>query len=56
MIPFETSLLVDCMIYSTTGLNNMWSFSYLNIGTVRMSDLLLFDTTFEHPTSRSYSF
>ena len=46
MISFETSPLVDCMIYSTMGLNNVCSFSNLNISTVRMSDLrsVQFDT------------
>ena len=31
MISFETSPLVDCMIYSTMGLNNVCSFSHLNM-------------------------
>ena len=46
MISYETSPLVDCMIYSTMGLNNVCSFSNLNISTVRMSDLrsVQFDT------------
>ena len=39
MISFETSPLVDCMIYSTMGLNNVCSFSHLNMPGVRMSDL-----------------
>ena len=39
MISFETSPLVDCMIYSTMGLNNVCSFSHLNMLGVRMSDL-----------------
>ena len=39
MISFETSPLVDCMIYSTMGLNNVCSFSHLNMPEVRMSDL-----------------
>ena len=39
MISFETSPLVDCMIYSTMGLNNMCSFSHLNMPGVCMSDL-----------------
>ena len=39
MISFETSPLVDCMIYSTMGLNNVCLFSHLNMPGVRMSDL-----------------
>ena len=39
MISFETSPLVDCMIYSTMGLNNVCSFSDLKMCVVRMSDL-----------------
>ena len=39
IISFETSPLVDCMIYSTMGLNNVCSFSHLNMCAVRMSDL-----------------
>ena len=39
MISFETSPLVDCMIYSTMGLNNVCSFSHLNMPGVCMSDL-----------------
>ena len=39
MISFETSPLVDCMMYSTMGLNNVCSFSHLNMPGVRMSDL-----------------
>ena len=39
MISFETSPLVDCMIYSTIGLNNVCSFSHLNMPGVCMSDL-----------------
>ena len=39
VIAFETSPLVDCMIYSTMGLNNVCSFSHLNMSAVRMSDL-----------------
>ncbi|KAK8804331.1 hypothetical protein WA171_000422 [Blastocystis sp. BT1] len=39
MISFETSPLVDCMIYSIMGLNNVCSFSHLNMPGVRMSDL-----------------
>ena len=35
----QTSPLVDCMIYSTMGLNNVCSFSHLNMPGVRMSDL-----------------
>ena len=42
MISFETSPLVDCMIYSTMGLNNVCSFSHLNMPGVRMSDLRSF--------------
>ena len=39
MISFETSPLVDCIIYSTMGLNNVCLFSHLNMPGVCMSDL-----------------
>ena len=39
MISFETNPLVDCMIYSTMGLNSVCSFSHLNMPGVHMSDL-----------------
>ena len=39
VISFETSPLVDCMIYSTMGLNNVCSFSHLNMPGVCISDL-----------------
>ena len=39
MISFVTSPLVDCMIYSTMGLNNVCLFSHLNMPGVCMSDL-----------------
>ena len=39
MISFETSPLVDCIIYSTMGLNNVCRLSDLNISATDMSDL-----------------
>ena len=39
VISFETSPLVDCMMYSTMGLNNVCSFSHLNMPGVCISDL-----------------